>query len=210
MCRFPVIKIRLGRGKQALSSPSNSSHSHVYFINCSCHYNIQYFIAVYCIRIYCMNQRLYAFRYCFLSTSFFCPDNSYFYLIHMKCNPHKANIWGGGKTVNVVFNICPETWARICEPFKASKNRFQAWRAVMITLFDVYWPRLFRLAESISWNRFLGSLNVYKFGLCCRNGWGSGDCREELFLADIFTVKYCTYITVISSFVGLFPPPLDT
>ncbi len=26
--------------------------------------------------------------------------------------------------------------------------------------------RLHRLAESISWNRFLGSRNVYKFGLC--------------------------------------------
>ncbi len=25
---------------------------------------------------------------------------------------------------------------------------------------------LHRLAESIPWNRFLGSLNVYKFGLC--------------------------------------------
>ncbi len=25
--------------------------------------------------------------------------------------------------------------------------------------------RLYRLAESIPWNRFLGSLNVYKFGL---------------------------------------------
>jgi hypothetical protein len=29
-----------------------------------------------------------------------------------------------------------------------------------------YWPaRLHKLAESIPWNRFLGSLNLYKFGL---------------------------------------------
>ncbi len=31
-----------------------------------------------------------------------------------------------------------------------------------------YWPaRLRRLAEFIPWNQFLGSLNVYKYGLCC-------------------------------------------
>ncbi len=30
-----------------------------------------------------------------------------------------------------------------------------------------YWPtRLHRLSESIPWNRFLGSVNVYIYGLC--------------------------------------------
>ncbi len=38
---------------------------------------------------------------------------------------------------------CTRTRARICKPFKEPRNRFPAWR-----------------------NRFLGSLNVYKYGLC--------------------------------------------
>ncbi len=31
---------------------------------------------------------------------------------------------------------------------------------------------LHRLAESIPWNRYLGSLNVYKFGLCAVSAYG--------------------------------------
>jgi hypothetical protein len=34
-----------------------------------------------------------------------------------------------------------------------------------ITLFVVTAPRLHKLMESIPWNRFLGSLNVYSLGL---------------------------------------------
>jgi hypothetical protein len=35
-----------------------------------------------------------------------------------------------------------------------------------------YWPvSLHRLAESIPLNRFLGSINVYKYGLCWEIGW---------------------------------------
>ncbi len=56
--------------------------------------------------------------------------------------------------------------ARICKPFKEPWNRFPAWRAGTTTLFDVpRAARLNRLAESIPWNRFLGFLNVYKYGL---------------------------------------------
>jgi hypothetical protein len=42
------------------------------------------------------------------------------------------------------------------------------WPVCMTTLFDIpmYRPaRLHRLAESVPWNRFLGSLNVYEFGV---------------------------------------------
>ncbi len=49
---------------------------------------------------------------------------------------------------------------------KEPMNRFHAWKAGTTTLFDV--ParyRLHRLAESIPSHRFLGSLNVCKFGL---------------------------------------------
>ncbi len=54
---------------------------------------------------------------------------------------------------------------RICKPFKEPRNRFPAWRAGTTILFDVgYRPaRLHRLAESL--NGFLGSLNVYNYGL---------------------------------------------
>jgi hypothetical protein len=54
--------------------------------------------------------------------------------------------------------------ARICKPFKEPRNRFPAWRADTTTLFDVL-AHQDRLAESIPWNRFRGSLNVYKFGI---------------------------------------------
>jgi hypothetical protein len=46
-----------------------------------------------------------------------------------------------------------------CKPSKETRNQFPAWRAGRPV------ARLHRLAESIPWNRFLGSLNVYKFGL---------------------------------------------
>ncbi len=60
--------------------------------------------------------------------------------------------------------------ARVCifKPFKDPRNRFPAWRVDTTTLFVVPVHQsagLHRLAESISRNRFLGSINVYKYGL---------------------------------------------
>jgi len=85
--------------------------------------------------------------------------------------------------------------ARICKPLKEPRNQFPAWRKtnlfwrisppepVFVNLLrspgidfqpggSVWQPyltyrlaRIHRLAELIPWNRFLGSLNVYKFGL---------------------------------------------
>ncbi len=57
-------------------------------------------------------------------------------------------------------------WVRICRPIKEPRNRFPSWRAGTPTLFDVPARRAHGLSESISWNRFQGSLNIYKFGLC--------------------------------------------
>ncbi len=54
--------------------------------------------------------------------------------------------------------------ARKSKLFKEPRNRFQAWLAGTTTLFVVPARRLYRLAESIPQNRFLGSLNVYKYG----------------------------------------------
>ncbi len=64
-------------------------------------------------------------------------------------------------------------WARICKPFKMPKNRFPAWRTGTTTLFVVpaRQATLHWLAESIPRNRFLGSLKVYKYGLCFRRGF---------------------------------------
>ncbi len=53
--------------------------------------------------------------------------------------------------------LSQKTISRYCP-----KNRIAAWRADMKTLLT-YQPTW--QAESIFWNRFLGSLNVYKFGL---------------------------------------------
>jgi hypothetical protein len=63
--------------------------------------------------------------------------------------------------------------ARICEPFKVPWNRFPAWRTGTTTLFVVpaRQTTLHRRAESIPRNRFLGSLKVYKYGLCFRRGF---------------------------------------
>ncbi len=54
--------------------------------------------------------------------------------------------------------------------FMESRNQYPARRSGTTVLFDdsPIWrrpARLHRLAESILWNRFLGSLNVYKYGL---------------------------------------------
>jgi hypothetical protein len=55
--------------------------------------------------------------------------------------------------------------ARICRSFKETRYRFSAWRAGTKPYLS-YWPaRLHRLAKSIPRNRFLGSINVYKYGL---------------------------------------------
>ncbi len=59
-----------------------------------------------------------------------------------------------------------ESRARICRSFKETRYRFLAWRAGTKPYLS-YWPaRLHRLAKSIPRNRFLGSINVYKYGLC--------------------------------------------
>jgi hypothetical protein len=66
----------------------------------------------------------------------------------------------------------PRSWAQIWKPFKEPRNRFPAcWAGTTTLLFDVPGPQDFIgwLAESIPWNRFLGSLNVYKFRLCILN-----------------------------------------
>ncbi len=38
----------------------------------------------------------------------------------------------------------------------------------------------------ISWNRFLGSLNVYKFGLCCIHQYSASP--ESIFLVGILQI----------------------
>jgi hypothetical protein len=55
--------------------------------------------------------------------------------------------------------------ARICRSFNETRYRFSAWRAGTKPYLS-YWPvRLHRLAKSIPRNRFLSSINVYKYGL---------------------------------------------
>jgi len=55
-----------------------------------------------------------------------------------------------------------QDWARICKPYKKSRNRFPAWRAGIRQPYLTYRSaRPQKLAESIPWNRFPGSLNTF-------------------------------------------------
>jgi hypothetical protein len=74
-----------------------------------------------------------------------------------------------------LFNIGgsnPKVGARICKPFKEPRNRFPAWRDGTTTLFDIPIPArqatYSRPTDSITWNQFLGSVNVYNLGLYIR------------------------------------------
>ncbi len=72
-----------------------------------------------------------------------------------------------------------DSTARTCKPFKEPRNRFRALPAGTTTLLDVPARQAF-----IGWrNRFLGSLNVYKFGLCplfsVHSGGGGGVLYRE-------------------------------
>ncbi len=68
-----------------------------------------------------------------------------FFADYCPCNPKMFNC------------TCTQNSARILEQSMGARNR------VGIGL--SYWPaRLHRLAESVPWNRFLGSLKVKKFG----------------------------------------------
>ncbi len=89
---------------------------------------------------------------------------------------------------------CYCTNLRICKPFKEPRNRFLAWRAGTTTLFTYGPTRLQRLAESILWNRFLGSLIVYKYGLRTWS-WGYADGHWlvdfEKAISVIFDKWFC-------------------
>jgi hypothetical protein len=63
------------------------------------------------------------------------------------------------------------TRVRLCKPFKEPRNRFPA----------RYDNLICSLAESIPWNRFLGSLYVYKSGLCTL---GNSCCPCGFFTAQ--------------------------
>ncbi len=68
-----------------------------------------------------------------------------------------------------------EPRARIWRSFKETRYRFSGWRAGTKPYLS-YWPaRQHRLAKSIPRNRFLGSINVYKYGLRNRfSAWRTG------------------------------------
>jgi hypothetical protein len=84
-----------------------------------------------------------------------------------------------------------QLWARICRPFEEPSNQFPAWRASTTTLFSYRPAEPQRLTESISQNRFLGSINDYKYGLSLL--WVFHVHYENLFYTVLYcTVLYCT------------------
>ncbi len=106
----------------------------------------------------------------------FSRNNPYFHGAIFMFPTSIALLWrheeGGGKPFTSSLIMCPETTARICKPFIESRNRFPAWRASTSPYLSYRPARLHRLVRSIPWNQFLGSLDVYKYGLCLDRGGG--------------------------------------
>jgi hypothetical protein len=103
-------------------------------------------------------------------------DRFLYYLFSRVCNSSSLK-----KVRAQICNIRAQNQFQGIDSKESIPPIYLAWRAATITLH--------RLAESIPWNRFLGSLNIYKFGLsiaclrpcsydfwlitiCCVAGWG--------------------------------------
>jgi|688.fasta_scaffold190272_2 hypothetical protein len=63
------------------------------------------------------------------------------------------------------LSVIQDFRARICKRFKSPGINFASLVPVRLPYLPYRPARLHRLVESIPWNRFLSSLNVYKFGL---------------------------------------------
>ncbi len=87
-----------------------------------------------------------------------------------------------------VFVVPLPSRTRICRPFKETRNRFPAW-PVRQPYFSYRPVRLHRLAKSIPRNRFLGSLNVYKYGLWMEDNNVSR--KDSCCHSSIFQVRCC-------------------
>jgi hypothetical protein len=73
--------------------------------------------------------------------------------------------------------ICRRLWSAGIDSKESIPPAYVAWRAGTSNSVIVYEPaRLHKLTESIPWNRFLGSWNVYKFGL-----WKAPPLRGSLY-----------------------------
>jgi len=81
--------------------------------------------------------------------------------------------WTDCKTLNKMLELLlshwrppspplTQPWARICKPFKEPKNWFPTWWAGTKPYLLYRLARLHRLADSITRNRFLDSLNIWK------------------------------------------------
>ncbi len=92
-------------------------------------------------------------------------------------NVYKYGLWRAGSITRLSYRPAGNRFlgsfncykfglrARICRSCKETRYRFSAWRAGRKPYLS-YWPaRPHRLAKSIPQNRFLGSINVYKYGL---------------------------------------------
>ncbi len=104
-----------------------------------------------------------------------------------------------------------EPWARIFKRLRCPRidskasilPAYVAWRAGTITLF-VAPARLQRLAESIPWNRFLGPLNVYKYGLCSSVAVQKSFCQTQGYGKYVFMLYSIHFFTCdFRSYAGL-------
>ncbi len=146
-------------------------------------------------------------------------------LLSPKGHHHERSINIFGDFNTFLRHAIPTCWvskhnrARICRSFKETRYRFSARRAGTKPYLS-YWPaRLHRLANSIPRNRFLGSINVYKYGLRVRlillqrrssdavaaQRWCIPKCpfflpRGEKLVWRIFFVHFITHIFYSQSF----------
>ncbi len=123
------------------------------------------------------------------------------FLLHLNLHPFAPVFFMLVAFKSVIFTD-RECWARICKPFKEPRNRFPAWRVGTTALFVVpVCARLHRLVESTPWIRFLGSLNVYKYGLWSivagmvwRLGWPSkNDVMWKRKMVSTISFNYARY-----------------
>jgi hypothetical protein len=99
------------------------------------------------------------------------------------------------------------TRARICKSFQKPRNRFPAWRADIAydTLFIVPARQAtYRLAESIPRNRFLGSLNIYKYGLWVSHCPHHTHSEREIIVFSSVRRSSCILLVKIRTYLHIF------
>ncbi len=90
--------------------------------------------------------------------------------------------------------------------FMKPRNRFQGTDSASLWQIGLWYrpDRIHRLAELITWNRFLGSLNVYKFGHCSPTSQSYLPCHVHI-CTYFYVSVHCMYPTTMIKIKINFP-----